>query len=189
MSLGLQLEDLLDKVALLVIQPDFYVKTSSRIPIEIVKEWGMEVVFVSANKPFSTIKELLSESCVIDKIIFVDCASSLAGETPEGDRVLFIENPANLTSITIGITKGIEKLAAKGFLVFDSLTTLLIYNQVDSLTMFAHTLGVRMKALGVTCLLLAVEQEASKEMLRFLSTITDKIIRIGDDKEGTQILA
>lgn len=50
--------------------------------------------------------------------------------------------------------------------------------------MFAHKLGVRLKSIRMTAFFLMVEQETTKEMLRFLSTIADKIVHLCVNKEG-----
>lgn len=168
--------------------PEFYVRISSEIPVEIVKEWGIEGVLVSANKPYLSVKESLTALGILDKLIFVDCASRLVGASPSGDKLVLINNPANLTELTISITKSVRLLGEKSFLVFDSLTTLLIYSKVKLLTQFAHSLGLMMKANNVTSFFLAVDQEAAKEMLRFLSTIADNFVHLSINEEGEVII-
>ena len=185
---GIRLEEWSGKLAILVIPPEFYVRISSELPVELVKEWGIEGVLVSANKPYLTVKESLLALGILDKLIFVDCASRLAGASPSGEKLVLINNPANLTELTISITKSVKILGEKCFLVFDSLTTLLIYSKVKLLTQFAHSLGLMLKANKVTSLFLAVEQETSKEMLSFLSTIADNFVHLSVNEEGDVII-
>ncbi len=182
-------EDWIGKTAILVIQPKSYVQISSEIPVEIVNEWDMEGVFVSANKPYSSVEESFKKSGILDKIIFVDCASKLAGDNPSGDRLVLIDNPADLTNLAIYLSKSIEKLGEKKFLVFDALTTLLIYSKMGLVTQFAHNLGLIMKAKRVTCFYLAVDQEATKEMLCFLSTIADVYVNVDINAGGQTVVA
>ncbi len=182
-------EDWLGKLAILVIPPKFYVKISSEIPVEIVNEWGMEGVLVSANKPYTTVEESFRKTGILDKILFVDCASRLAGVNPSGERVMLIENPADLTQLAISLSKSVERLGEKGFLVFDSLSTLLIYSRLDQLTKFAHSVGLMMKARGITCFFLAVDQEATKEMLCFLSSIADEFVHVVPNDAGEIVVA
>ena len=177
-------EDWIGKLAILVISPESYVHISSEMPVEMVNEWGMEGIFVSANKPYLTVEKSFKNSGILEKITFVDCASRLAGENPSGERVVLINNPADLAQLTESITKSIEKLGDKKFLVFDSLTTLIIYSEFSQLTQFAHRLGLIMKTKEVTSFFLAVDQEATKEMLRFLSTIADNYTHLQINKEG-----
>jgi len=177
-------EDWIGGVSILVIPPESYVDISSELPVEIVNEWGLEGIFVSANKPYLTVEESFRDAGILDKIIFVDCASRLAGDNPSGKRVVLINNPADLTQLTINITKIIEKFGERKFLIFDSLTTLLIYSEFSLLTRFVHSLGLIMKARKVTTFFLAVEQEATKEMLKFLSSIADNYVQLKVNKEG-----
>jgi hypothetical protein len=177
-------KDWISKVAILVVPPESYVHISSEMPVEMVNEWGMEGIIVSANKPYLTVEESFRNSGILNKIIFVDCASRLAGCTPSGERVVLINNPADLTQLTISITRITEKLGENKFLIFDSLTTLLIYSPLNSLTQFAHSLGLILKTRRVTAFFLAVDQEATKEMLKFLSSIADNYVHLKVDKEG-----
>ena len=113
--------DWMGKVIILVIPPEKYGSVSSSMPIEIAKDHGMEGVFVSMNNPYNIAVESLKESGIVDKIIFVDCASKLAGYNPTGDRLVLVRNPANLTELTISISKSLSELPEKKFLLFDSL--------------------------------------------------------------------
>ncbi len=184
-----RLDDWLNKIGILVIPPELYVKISSEIPVEIIKDWNMQGVYVSANKPYSTVKDYLLEFGVLEKLVFVDCASKLAGDNPSGAGLVLIDNPADLTGLTININKNIKQFGDKKFLIFDSLTTLLIYTKLKQLTQFAHSLGLSLKASKVTTLFLAVDQEATKEMLRFLSTIADNFVHLTIDQEGDVVVA
>ncbi len=181
-------DDWIGKVAILIIQPELYTRISSEMPAEFVNEWGMEGVFVSANKPYLTVEDSFKNLGILEKIIFVDCASRLAGESPSGDRVVLVDNPGDLTQLMISLDKSIELVSQKRFLVFDSLTTLLIYSKVKTLTQFAHSLGVTMKAKKVTCFFLAVDQDATREMLKFLSTLADEFVKVGVNEVGETII-
>ena len=185
---GALLKDWQGKIGILIIPPEFYVQISSEIPLEVVTDWDMVGMLVSANKPYLTVKDNLRFSGILDKLIFVDAASKFSGANPCGEKIVLIDNPANLTELTISIMKNIKNLGKKKFLIFDSLTTLLIYTRLEELTKFAHSLGLMMKTNKVTCLFLVVDQEATKEMLSFLSTIADKYVHLNLNKEGEVII-
>ena len=172
------------KVVILIIPPESYSYVSSAIPIEIVGEDNMEGVFVSMNKPYRTAVESFSGTGIFEKIIFVDCASGLVGDKPCADRLIVVKNPSNLTELEININKGLKALPKCKFLIFDSLTTLLIYSELNAVTRFAHRLGVRMKSNKVTSLFLAVEQQTGREMLKSLSTMADRLIYFDKEQKG-----
>jgi hypothetical protein len=177
-------EDWQGKIAILIIPSDLYVYISKEIPIELVKEWGMEGVIVSANKPYMVIKEHFEQNEILDRLIYLDCASKFIGENPKGENLVLLNNPSNLVELSIGITNCIRDFSKGKFLLFDSLTTLLIYNKSEDLTKFAHKLGIMLKSKKITTFFLMVDQETTKEMLKFLSTIADKIAHLRIDKEG-----
>lgn len=179
-----QHEDWKGKIAILIIPSESYVYVSDEIPVELVKEWGMEGILVSANKPYMTMKEHLQKNGVLDKLKYLDCASKFVGANPQGENLILLNNPADLVGLTICIRKCIGNFSRKNFLLFDILTTLLIYNTSKNLTMFAHKLGLMLKSKEVTTFFLMVDQENTKEMLMFNSTIADKIVHVGVNKEG-----
>ena len=79
-------EDWIGKIAILIIPPKSYVQISSEMTIEMVKDWAMEGVVVSANKPYLTVKDSFRDLGILDKIVFVDCASRLAGPRRQEKR-------------------------------------------------------------------------------------------------------
>ena len=179
-----RLEDWIGKITILLIQPESYVHISNEIPVELVKEWGMKGIIVSANKPFMTVKEQLQKLNILSSLKYLDCASTIAGTNPQAENLFLINNPADLTSLGICIHKCVASTSEREFLVVDSLTTLLIYNKEKDLIAFAHQLGMTLKSIRITTFFLMVEMETTKEMLRFLSTITDKIAHLCVGKEG-----
>ncbi len=179
-----RLEDWIGKIAILIIQPESYVHISNEIPVELVKEWGMKGIIVSANKPFMTAKENWQKFDILDSLKYLDCASTIAGANPQDKNLFLINNPADLTSLGICIHKCVASNSEKEFLIVDSLTTLLIYNKEKDLIAFAHQLGMTLKSIKITTFFLMVEMETTKEMLKFLSTIADKIVHLNINKKG-----
>ncbi len=178
------LEDWKGKIAILIIPSDLYVHVSNEIPVELVKEWGMDGMIISANKPYLTMKEYLQKNSVLKRLVYLDCASKFVGANPQGENLVLLSSPSNLVELAIHIEKNTRDFSKENFLLFDSLTTLLIYNKTENLTRFAHKLGLKMKAMNITTFFLIVEQETTKEILKFLSTITDKIAHLGVNKKG-----
>lgn len=94
-----RLEDWLGKVAILIVPPEYYVYVSTEIPVELVKEWDMAGIVVSANKPFATAKADLQQFEVLDSLVYLDCASKFAGLSPQGENLVLVDNPGNLTEL------------------------------------------------------------------------------------------
>lgn len=166
----------------MMISPESYSDASLGICIRLAREFGKQGVFVSVNKPYSTVKEELERSATLDKIVFVDCASRLAGLSPAGEKLVLINNPADLVEISVAISNALERLGTEGFLVFDSPFSLLIYNPEESLTKFVHTLSLRLKSAKFTGIFLGVEQEAVRKMMKFLSMVVDRVTMIDDER-------
>jgi hypothetical protein len=179
-----QPEDWHGKIAMLIVPSDLYVHISNEIPVELVNEWGMEGMLVSVNKPYMTMKEYFQEKGILNRLRYLDCTSKFIGANPQGENLILLNNPSNLVELSISIKKSLTSFPRNSFLLFDSLSTLLIYNKLADLTRFAHRLGLMLKCKGVTTFFLIVDQETTKEMLKFLSTIADKIVHVSINKEG-----
>ena len=178
------LEDWKGKIAILIIPSDLYVYISNEIQVELVKEWGMEGMVISANKPYLTMKEYLQKNNVLERLVYLDCASRFVGVNPQGENLVLLSSPSNLVELAIHIEKNTRDFSKENFLLFDSLTTLLIYNKTEDLTRFAHKLGLKMKSMNITTFFLIVDQETTRDMLKFLSTIADKIAHVSVNKKG-----
>ncbi len=177
-------QELRGNVNIAVVQPESFSELSLKSVEMIAKEMKVKGIYVSTNKPYSTASKELKELGVLDEITFVDCASGLCGEHPEEEKVIFLKNPADLTNLSIILDEYFHKLGEGSFLVFDSLSTMLIYTPIDVLTKFTHSLGVKIKSHGIKSLILAVNQEAVKELVNFLSTVADKIMYLTIDEKG-----
>lgn len=144
----------------------------------------MEGIVVSANKPYMVARETFQRNGIMDSLTYLDCASRFAGVNPQAENLIVLENPANLTELDIALTKCIRQCSKIDFLLFDSLTTMLIYNKKELFTRFAHRLAIRLKSSKITTFFLMVEQKSMMEVLSFLSTIADKISHLQIDEEG-----
>jgi len=105
---------------------------------------GIPGLFVSFNKPYlAVIEELKKKEVNTEHIFFVDCVSSTAGIEQRSDNVLFLNSPANLTGLSIGITQFIEAIPGNKFLLIDTLQTLSIYLDSNTIAAFVRSLSAK----------------------------------------------
>lgn len=140
---------------------------------------GEEGILVTTNKPAANLIEELGKGKVdAGKLFFIDAVSRKSNEDEvDGERVVYVDSPEDLTELDSAISDCAEKLQGKGkFLVVDSLSTLLVYNNEKTLEKFVHSLSGRMRAKGFKVVLTLVSRR--QETLSVLGQFCDKVIEL-----------
>jgi len=93
---------------------------------------GKPVLYVSLNKPHTTVKTALEKQGIrTKKIFFIDCLAQPSAQVPPSRNVIHIESLADLTSLEIAIAEFLEKIKGEKSVLIDALATLLIYNSEE----------------------------------------------------------
>ncbi len=138
-------------------------------------------IYISLNRPFKNLVKYLKEKKIdTDKIFFIDCVSSFFGEAKLAENCLFVPSPSRLTDIGIALDEAIRRMKnpSNKFLFLDSVSTLLIYNDLKVVAQFIHYLATKLRKFGVIGILMTVEKEIEERFLNFLIQISDKIIEV-----------
>ncbi len=137
---------------------------------------GTPGVYVTLNKPFSTMEALFKKNNVdTEMIIFIDAVTrTTGGSTEKTNKCLFIGSPENLSDISLAMDQAVRAIPGeKKFLFFDSLSTLLIYNKPATVAKFIHFLSGKMRMWRVKGIIISLEKESDKELLSELSQFCD----------------
>jgi KaiC/GvpD/RAD55 family RecA-like ATPase len=97
---------------------------------------------------------------------------------------LYLANIKSLTDFIVAVDQAVGALQAlenpgvTKFLVFDSPSTLLLYNDAASVFRFLHNITKRLRESKVRGIFLVLEQESDKNSVDQLCLFSDKIINI-----------
>jgi hypothetical protein len=151
--------------------------------IDIVKtmaDKGYRVIVITTNQPAEVLKKNYEKSGIdIAKLFFIDAITSYAiGTTPAAEQnVRFISNPSNLTDLGIAITGALNESEDKDpCILFDSISTMLIYLPSASISKFIHYISNRLRLIDTPGVFLAVGKGLDPMMISNLSTFMDDII-------------
>jgi len=139
-------------------------------------------VYVTVTKPYDTLVkqyEFLSEA---KNIKFIDCISRAAGILRTDSNCVYIESPTLLEKLGLeimNIYKEVDESTNK-FLVLDSLSNLIIYNDPDIVTEFFYHIVNRTRARDIHTISLAIEEEGLEKHLNRLIYLNDKILKVRD---------
>jgi KaiC/GvpD/RAD55 family RecA-like ATPase len=135
-----------------------------------------KVIYISANRPFSNLIDILKEGTFdTKKFFFIDCVSKKAGVTEEPDNVFLLDSPQHVTGMSIAITKAVDNLPGEKMLFFDSLSTMLIYNSEDVVAKFSNFIINKMRIQNVSTIMLILDADKDKKTINIISTFVDEV--------------
>ncbi|MFB6295205.1 MAG: hypothetical protein ABEI97_05570 [Candidatus Nanohaloarchaea archaeon] len=170
-------------IALVIADAEEYVSVNQQLLDHLVNGEGLAGIYVTVNKPYLTIVDTLEAAGIgTSEIFFIDAISEDTGaEDVTAENVAFLDSPQGLTDMSIAISEAVEKLPDEGnrVLVLDTLSTLMLYNDEDLVSQFAHELSGKIRDWGVKGLMLTIQEEADEDLLASLNQFVDEAIHVG----------
>ncbi len=152
----------------------------------LVGEKNMSGIIVCVDRDYKQMKDLI-ESIGIDSesLLYIDAITLYTGKELEEnshENVFFVDSPSNLTFIDIGITELVERLNG-GFLIFDCLSSLKLYNNPKTLGVFMYDLASKLRLSGVYGVITLIEEDSGMELHSTIKAFCDKnvVIKTGRD--------
>lgn len=145
-----------------------------------VQNLQYHIIMITFNQPSPILKRTyLKNNIDLETIIFIDAVSKYAlGTLPEDiDRAVFINNPRNLTNLSVAISEMVKEFAGtKTCVILDSISTMLIYLSSGDISKFSHFMTSKLAILGMPGFFVAVENGLNPMLMTHLSTFTDEVI-------------
>jgi len=137
-------------------------------------------VYVAITRPYEDVVKQFGNFAELRNVRFIDCISHAAGISKIDPNCTFIESPALLEKLMMEIMdtfRGLDDSVQK-YLVIDSLSSLLIYNDAQIVTEFFTHLTNRTRLADVHTITLVVEEESSENINKIIYLRSDKIIKV-----------
>jgi len=143
------------------------------------------VCYINFNRPFSSLAMSLKNKGIDNNnFLFIDAVTKAASQKPEGtDNCIFISSASALTQLSLVIDKAL-KTGKINSILFDSLSTILIYNKSAVACKFVHDIINKIRNSNVTTVFTALEGDAKSELLNEVSMFIDKIIGAEEEDIG-----
>jgi archaellum biogenesis ATPase FlaH len=138
-------------------------------------------VYVTITKPYENIVKQFGELAESKNIRFVDCISRAAGISKTDPNCVYVESPSMLEKLgleIINIFKTVDEKTNK-YLILDSLSTLIVYNDQEIVTEFFYHLANRTRSRNIHIISLAIEEEGMEKFNKLLY-LNDKILKVRD---------
>jgi len=139
-------------------------------------------IYVTVTKPsniFINQFEFLKET---NNLRFIDCISRAAGITNAGPNCILMESPTMLEKLGLEIMNVFKEVneSTEKYLVIDSLTNLIVYNDPEIVTEFFYHITNRTRVKNIRTISLAIEDEGIDKYLNRLIYLNDKILKVRD---------
>ncbi|MBW2975249.1 hypothetical protein KY366_06025 [Candidatus Woesearchaeota archaeon] len=174
-----ELKNLKQYVALATVDARSYQKTNLGIIKHLTDKENIPGVYVTLNKPFKTMKGIFQKEKInTGMMIFIDAVTQTAGGSVEKtDKCLYIGAPNNLSDISIAMDQAVRALPSQErFVFFDSISTLLIYNNIATVAKFIHFLAGKMRVWKVKGIIVSLRKKQDEELIEELTQFCDAII-------------
>ena len=160
---------------------DGYKEANLQILNFLVNKQNATGSYITVNRPYANVVETLKERNIdSNKIHFIDCITKTAGgKLPNVKNCEFVSSPEHLTELSIALHNYITSSDEKNrFLHIDSLSTLCVHNDSESILKFVHYLTGKMRVFGLNGIIISLKEETDKKMISELSQFCDKMIHI-----------
>lgn len=143
-----------EKILLVGVKPSKYADVTKKIFTAMSRSGGCWI-YVTINRPFSAIQDsFIRKKIDISGIFFIDMSSGSGAK--KDANCLYLGDPHDLTSVSIAIDQAIGSMKGEKFVVFDSVNTLLNYNNEAMVIRFMHSIAGKMRAEGARAVILSV---------------------------------
>lgn len=133
-------------------------------------------IYVTLSKPHCDLVENLKNKKIdTNKLLFID--NSEENEGCGAPNCICLGRNKSLTALSLAMTQASKQKEIK-FMFFDSVTTLLIYNELESAERFIHYFINKVKNLEMFMIMMSIEEEKTKKVIPLLSQFCDGLIKI-----------
>jgi len=163
------------KVLLLVVPSASY----GELEVQVARELsGKNVCYVTLNKTHQAMREIFEKEGVdTHGFVFVDAISKTIRRVPDQtDGCYFASSPSALTEISILVSKCMRH--GFRYLVFDSLTSLLVYQDRAPVARFISNIATQARASDSDALFYTLDIESQTSLIKECSMMVDAVVKV-----------
>jgi len=165
----------LNQIIVLIIPEENY---TERL-INIVKEMNQldgKICYISLNRPYNSLLTSFKKAGInTDNIYVIDAITRTAQLALKCDNCEFVSSPGALTELSVTISNLMETGRFK-YIIFDSLSTLLVYESDNTIAKFVHFLMAKVRVVGCNAIFTCLKQDADSILVKDINMFADKVI-------------
>jgi len=149
-----------------------------------------DFLYVSVNKPCNDILKPFEKKRQAEKFYCIDCISRTFSPAHTAkleqekslSKFYFIDNPHSLTQLGLAITKMLENKKIKQ-LLFDSISTLLIYSEEKEVMKFIHHIMSKVRETECKAVFTSLKEDVSSMLVKEITLFADAIIEFKETEK------
>jgi len=171
-----------NRIVLFIIDAKKYHRLHAKILKILIEQRKFAGIYITVNKPYKSLIKYLEENKInTNNIFFIDAISKMVEDKMKlTEHCLFIPSPSHLTDLGITLTEAINVLKNKErkFVIIDSLSTLLVYNDLETVARFMHFIISKLRVFGLVGILISIEKQIDEKAVNLLIEMCDEIIEV-----------
>ncbi|MCK4336166.1 MAG: hypothetical protein KAW40_05595, partial [Candidatus Aenigmarchaeota archaeon] len=106
-----------------------------------------------------------------------DCVTKKVKDEEASEQVVYVSSPKALTEINI-VMKKVLNAGKIDSTIFDSLSTLLVYEGSHAVVRFSHSIISMFRTLGSKGILISLREDMQNELINDLNMFVDKVVEL-----------
>ena len=159
--------------------------TYSKVIMDTAKQISKNsVCYITLNKTYkSLIGSFKKHNIDTKNMYFIDGITNVVIEkSKDSSKCIFLGAPNKLNELNINISKVLESGKIK-YMLFDSLSTLLIYEKPMTVVKFAHALTSKLRSWDIAAVFSILKEDITPDLSKSLYMFADKVVDLSDSKE------
>lgn len=150
----------------------------NEIIVNVLKKLNGNICYVTLNKTSDSLRELFKKKKIkTENLVFIDAISKTIKDVPDqGDGVYYVSSPGALTELALVIEKFIRHKF--DYLIFDSLTNLLVYESKAPVSKFVSTLVNKIKQVNTKAVFYALSVKDQETLIKESGMFVDKVLNL-----------
>ena len=134
---------------------------------------------MTLNKTHSSLKELFKKKNVtLENTVFIDAISKTIKSAPsQTEGCYFVKSPAALAELSLTMSKFLKHEFE--YIIFDSLTNLLVYSKKAPVAMFLSNIINKIKESKTKAIFYALSMKEQEGLIQECSMFVDNVIDLG----------
>lgn len=136
-----------------------------------------KICYVNCSRPYqSLLVDFKINKINSSPFFFIDCITKTVVKKPKKEKkVIFISKPTAYEEIKKTVCKLLQQKQCD-LLIFDSISSLLVYKKDVMVTMFLHGIMAMMKGFHCPAIFLLHSEDVEKKTIKQLGVVVDKIV-------------
>ena len=149
--------------------------------VKLVEQEHAKICYVCLNKPYKETVEFLAENGLdVERFVFVDVLTSHYKKQSSTEQCIYVEDPSKIDGLQVAINQAVSERNCT-IIVFDTLSSLLMYEQTHDIVRLTHHLSTEQKHVDINKVYIVLKEKGnlasySETLVKDIGMFTDKTI-------------